>query len=206
MENRSVNILENKWLFLFISLIYLSIVTRSDSISWIIAPFYLIILATYLTKSKGYVYNFYIITCLISLVLECLLLVCVYSFDSVILKVPVNLVWFLGTVVVTLFLILFYTRSIITGELKNSINKLSKNPRNTFHFNEKNLEQMKEGNLVIILAFASSVLVFFLTILISPNIHYVGIGLILAITLFVIGLLLVFMKINRLLRSSGFKI
>lgn len=123
MENHSQNILENKWIFLFISLVYLSIITRSDSIGWIIAPFYLIILATYLNKSRSYGYNFYIIFSLLSIVLECLLLAYVYLFDHIVLKVPINLVWFLGTVVVTLFLILFYTRFIITGELKNSTNK-----------------------------------------------------------------------------------
>jgi hypothetical protein len=206
MENHSNNLLENKWIFLFISLIYLSIITRSDSIGWIIAPFYLIILATYLNKSRGYGYNLYIILSLLSIVLECLLLAYVYLFDHIILKVPLNLVWFLGTVVLTLFIILLYARFIITGELKNSINKPPKNPKNTIHFNERHLKQLKEGNVVIILAFISSVLIFFLNILISPNIHYFTMGLILAMVLFMIGLMLVFMKIFGLLRSAGFKI
>lgn len=205
MENHSNNLLENKWIFLFISLVYLSIITRSDSIGWIIAPFYLIILATYLNKSRGYGYNFYIILSLLSIVLECLLLAYVYLFDHIFLKVPLNLAWFLGTVVLTLLLILLYARFIITGELKNSINKPSKN-KNAIHFNKRHLKQMKEGNLVIILTFISSVLIFFINILISPNIHYFVIGLILAMVLFMVGLMLVFMKIFRLLRSAGFKI
>lgn len=203
MENHSQNILENKWLLLFISLIYLIIITQPDSIGWIISPFYLIVLATYLTKSRSYGYNFYSISSLFSIVLECLLLVYVYLFDSTVLKVPVNLAWFLGTIILTLFLILFYIHSIITGKLKSFINKPSKNSENTVPFNERSLKQMKEGNLVIILAFASA-FVAFLLMFIKPS-HFVHL-LILGTILFMVGLLMISLKIFESLRSAGFKI
>lgn len=202
MEKRSPNLLENKWFLLLISLVYLDLIFHPGSIGWMISPLYLIIIVTYITKSRNYGYMFYIISCLLMIILECLLLAYVYLFDSAILKTPSNLAWFLGFIVMTLLMLFIYIRSIITGELKNSINKPSKKSK-TFHFNERSLKQIKEGSLIIILAFASSFAAFLL-IFIKPA-HFVQLS-ILGMILFMIGLLLIGLKIFELLRSTGFKI
>ena len=65
---------------------------------------------------------------------------------------------------------------------------------------------MKKDNLIIILAFVSSVFLFSLLFILPLNDHGVVRLLILAMVLFMVGLLLFFFKILRLLRVLGFKI
>ena len=117
MEKHS-NILDNKLFLLLISLAFLNIMFHPGSLGWIISPLFLIFIVTYVVRHRGYGHKLYIFSIFFVLLLECLLLTYVYLFDSVILKIPANLAWFLGFIVMTVLIILIYIRMIITGEYK----------------------------------------------------------------------------------------
>ena len=59
---------------------------------------------------------------------------------------------------------------------------------------------MKKEYLTIILTFVSSVLIFFIGIIFSPNIQYFGLTLILAMSLFMGGVITILWKITRSLK------
>ena len=120
MENFSKNNWsENKWFLLVISLVYLdTIVTHKELIFWAVSPFYLILIVRYVVKSRGYKYRVYIHSIFSLLVLECLLLIYIYLFNHALLKIPFNLLIFLGTVILTIMGLFIFIRPIVTGEYK----------------------------------------------------------------------------------------
>ena len=118
MEKISKNVWDNKEFVLFLSLIYFYCVFRSKTIIWITIPLYLIIIARYIAKNRDYGYKLYFASIFSLVALECFLLIYIYLFSSVLLKAPINIVGFLGTVIITTFSLFLYIRLLITGEYK----------------------------------------------------------------------------------------
>lgn len=81
------------------------------------------------------------------------------------------------------------------------------NQKETIEFVIDEFKPMKEDNLVIIFAFASSGLIFFLaifiSIFISPDTQYFTLALTLAMISFVVGMIMLSLKIFRVLRKLG---
>lgn len=118
LEKSLKNDLENKWFLLFFSLVYLDSLLTAGLILWMTIPLYLIFIVRYVMKTKGYGYKLYVPSIFSLLVLEGLLLVYIYLFDSMVLKIPGNLPWFVGFVMVTILLLFLYLRLVVIGEYK----------------------------------------------------------------------------------------
>jgi hypothetical protein len=112
------NWLDNKWFILLLSLLCLDTLVKQDMIGWLTTPIFLILIVRYVIKVKGYGYQLYVFSVFSLLGLESLLLIYIYLFDSIILKNPANLVWFLFFVLGTILVIFLYLRLVVNGEYK----------------------------------------------------------------------------------------
>ena len=118
MEKVQKNLLDNKLVLLFISLVYFVTVIRSGSLIWMTFPLYLMIIARYVIKSEVYDSKLYMLSIFLLILLEGLLLIYIYLFDSVLLKIPENQAMFFVIVIVTIMVLFVSLRLIITGEYK----------------------------------------------------------------------------------------
>jgi hypothetical protein len=112
------NWLDNKWFILLISLLCLDTIVKQNMIGWLTIPLFSILIVRYVIKVKGYGYQLYVPSIFSLLALESLLLIYIYLFNSVILKNPVNIAWFLAFALGTILIIFSYLRLVFNGEYK----------------------------------------------------------------------------------------